>query len=386
MAELSCCWAEWQTPVDAFLSGFWNKRFSLQPMPQSSIEHRGLWLLNSPRYLLSLDGPRNVSIDGGGSARESETLALTCQGDANPEPNITWGRTDPSKQRRWNISSSRGKSELRIDSLTPDDQGLYECVVENELGEVRLRAQVAVEYGPRNVSIDGGGSARESETLALTCQGDANPEPNITWGRTDPSKQRRWNISSSRGKSELRIDSLTPDDQGLYECVVENELGEVRLRAQVAVEYGPRNVSIDGGGSARAGETLALTCQGDANPEPNITWGRTDPSKQWRWNISSSRGKSELRIDSLTPDDQGLYECVVENELGEVRLRAQVTVLETPQQEVITLGLSVPLASLSGFGLLICLIRKRLIKDLIKGKSSTPNSSSSKSPSTQISC
>ncbi|GCC36343.1 hypothetical protein chiPu_0014837 [Chiloscyllium punctatum] len=145
----------------------------------------------------------------------------------------------------------------------------------------------------------------------------------------------------------------------------------------------PRDVSIDGGGSARESETLVLTCQGDANPEANITWGRREAGdEQLRWNISKSRGKSELRIDSLRRDDQGLYECVVENPLGTVRLEAQLNVEfpVKPDLEDIILGLCVPLVSLLGIGVLIYLIRKRLFKDLTQGKSSMSEDRSSNVP------
>ncbi|XP_048415371.1 hemicentin-2-like [Stegostoma tigrinum] len=379
--------------TDSTAPSHWNisqkTRYSTLHIEKLEPEDRGAYICeisdgeSHTQRLSSVEvwyGPRNVSIEGGGSARERETLALTCQGDANPEANITWRRETGSEQPRWNISTSRGKSELRIDSLSPDDHGLYECVVENPLGAVRLEAQLNVQYGPRNVSIEGGGSARERETLALTCQGDANPEANITWRRKTGSEQPRWNISTSRGKSELRINSLSPDDHGLYECVVENPLGAVRLEAQLNVQYGPRNVSIEGGGSARERETLVLTCQGDANPEANITWRRETGSEQPRWNISTSRGKSELRIDSLSPDDHGLYECVVENPLGAVRLEAQLNVQLKPDQRGVILGLSVPLASFLGIGVLLYLTRKRLFKDLIQGKPLTSKNRSSKNP------
>ncbi|XP_078412255.1 vascular cell adhesion protein 1-like isoform X3 [Cetorhinus maximus] len=247
--------------------------------------------------------------------------------------------------------------------------------------------EMHLDNGPRNVSIDGGGSARESEALALTCRGHANPEPNITWARANHGERRRWEISNSRGRSELRIDALGPEDQGIYECLVENKLGDVRLKAQVDVEYGPRNVSIEGGGSARESEALVLTCRGHANPEPNITWARTNHGERRRWKISNSRGRSELRIDALRPEDQGIYECLVENKLGIVRLKAQVDVFATvkPEQKAIVLGLSVPLASLSGFGFLIYLIRKILLKELMKRKLLRPEGSTSKGPVTQSS-
>ncbi|XP_067871871.1 vascular cell adhesion protein 1-like [Heterodontus francisci] len=284
---------------------------------------------NSSLELHLYNGLHNIWIEPTHTVkRVGDLLSISCSADGDPLPTITWRKVGSGTRttQHWNITGAHGRSTLFIHELRAQDGGVYICKISSGANSTDRQSSVEVWYGPRNVSIDGGGSARDSEALALTCHGDANPEPNITWRRTDPSAQRRWNISRSRGESELRIDSLRPDDHGIYECVVENKLGEVRLTAQVDVEYGPRNVSIDGGGSARDSEALALTCCGDANPEPNITWRRTDPSALRRWNISRSRGESELRIDSLRPDDHGIYECVVENKLGEVRLTAQVDV------------------------------------------------------------
>ncbi|XP_072450485.1 vascular cell adhesion protein 1-like isoform X1 [Chiloscyllium punctatum] len=313
-------------------------------------------------------------------------LSLSCGAGSSNVPTITWRKADSGSMApsHWNISQGTRYSTLYTEKLEAGDRGVYICEISDGESHTQRQSSVEVWYGPQDVSIEGGGSARESETLVLTCQGDANPEANITWGRREAGdEQLRWNISKSRGKSELRIDSLRRDDQGLYECVVENPLGTVRLEARLNVEYRPRDVSIDGGGSARESETLVLTCQGDANPEANITWGRREAGdEQLRWNISKSRGKSELRIDSLRRDDQGLYECVVENPLGTVRLEAQLNVEfpVKPDLEDIILGLCVPLVSLLGIGVLIYLIRKRLFKDLTQGKSSMSEDRSSNVP------
>ncbi|XP_043576685.1 vascular cell adhesion protein 1-like isoform X3 [Chiloscyllium plagiosum] len=313
-------------------------------------------------------------------------LSLSCGAGSSNVLTITWRKADSGSMApsHWNISQGTRYSTLYTEKLEAGDRGVYICEISDGESHTQRQSSVEVWYGPRDVSIEGGGSARESETLVLTCQGDANPEANITWGRREAGgEQLRWNISESRGKSELRIDSLRRDDHGLYECVVENPLGTVRLEARLNVEYGPRDVSIEGGGSARESETLVLTCQGDANPEANITWGRREAGgEQLRWNISESRGKSELRIDSLRPNDHGLYECVVENPLGTVRLEARLNVEfpVKPDLEDVILGLCVPLVSLLGIGVLIYLIRKRLFKDLTQGKPSMSEDRSSKVP------
>ncbi|XP_041059807.1 contactin-6-like isoform X2 [Carcharodon carcharias] len=327
----------------------------------------------------------NIQIEPTHTVQQAgNSLSISCSGGGDPVPEITWRKPDSGSRTppHWNITRRTGHSTLYINELEPQDGGVYICEVSNGKSSTERQSSVDVWYGPRDVFIDGGGNARENEALALTCRGHANPEPNITWARTTHSQQQRWNISNSRGRSELRIDSLRPEDQGIYECLVENKLGDVRLKAQVDVEYGPRDVFIDGGGNARENEALALTCRGHANPESNITWARTTHSQQQRWNISNSRGRSELRIDSLRPEDQGIYECLVENKLGDVRLKAQVNVFVTvkPEQKAIVLGLSVPLASLSGFGFMIYLIRKILLKELMKRKPLRPEGSTSKGP------
>ncbi|XP_067824634.1 vascular cell adhesion protein 1-like isoform X1 [Heptranchias perlo] len=306
--------------------------------------------------------------------RAGDPLSISCGADGSPVPTITWRKSGPDTRTpaHWNITRENGRSTLNINELQSQDGGFYICDISsggNSSGGNSTERQSSVEvwYGPQTPSITGSvKTGREGESLTITCSGDANPEPNISWGKTDPSEQRGWNISGSRGRSELRIDSLRPDDKGIYECVVGNKMGEVRLQTWVDVEYSPRNVTIDGAASARQSESLTITCSGDANPEPNITWGKMDPSEQRRWNVSGSRGRSELRIDSLRPDDQGIYECVVGNKIGEVRLQTRVDVSVTvkAEQQAVTLGLYVLLTSLVVFGTFFCLFRKRLFKAL----------------------
>ncbi|XP_067824636.1 vascular cell adhesion protein 1-like isoform X3 [Heptranchias perlo] len=301
--------------------------------------------------------------------RAGDPLSISCGADGSPVPTITWRKSGPGTGTlaHWNITRENGRSTLNINELRSQDGGFYICDISSGGNSTERQSSVEVWYGPQTPSITGSvKTGREGESLTITCSGDANPEPNISWGKTDPSEQRGWNISGSRGRSELRIDSLRPDDKGIYECVVGNKMGEVRLQTWVDVEYSPRNVTIDGAASARQSESLTITCSGDANPEPNITWGKMDPSEQRRWNVSGSRGRSELRIDSLRPDDQGIYECVVGNKIGEVRLQTRVDVSVTvkAEQQAVTLGLYVLLTSLVVFGTFFCLFRKRLFKAL----------------------
>ncbi|XP_078412254.1 vascular cell adhesion protein 1-like isoform X2 [Cetorhinus maximus] len=250
--------------------------------------------------------------------------------------------------------------------------------------------EMHLDIGLYNIQIEPTHTVQQAgNPLSISCSGGGDPVPEITWRKPDSGSRTPpyWNITRGTGHSTLYINELEPQDGGVYICEVSNGRNSTERQSSVDVWYGPRNVSIDGGGSARESEALALTCRGHANPEPNITWARANHGERRRWEISNSRGRSELRIDALGPEDQGIYECLVENKLGDVRLKAQVDVESTvkPEQKAIVLGLSVPLASLSGFGFLIYLIRKILLKELMKRKLLRPEGSTSKGPVTQSS-
>lgn len=71
----------------------------------------------------------------------------------------------------------------------------------------------------------------------------------------------------------------------------------------------------------RQGDPLHLDCSAVGNPEPTYVWVNHQSS-----NSSSSEG-SVFMITSVTPADEGLYECIVRNNVGDTAVVFNVTVI-----------------------------------------------------------
>lgn len=73
-----------------------------------------------------------------------------------------------------------------------------------------------------------------------------------------------------------------------------------------------------------AGESVQFQCKVGGDPTPNILWRRDDGKMPiGRAHILDDKS---LRIENVTPEDEGLYICDAENLVGTISARASLTV------------------------------------------------------------
>ena len=81
---------------------------------------------------------------------------------------------------------------------------------------------------PRNTTVN------ESDVAEITCGGYGNPEPEVTWSRSEKVLSNSNRISIIDGK--LRIRNVTRKDEGLYSCTVENYLQSKNISVYLTVQ------------------------------------------------------------------------------------------------------------------------------------------------------
>lgn len=72
---------------------------------------------------------------------------------------------------------------------------------------------------------------KAGQNIELNCEANGFPEPTIEWERKDVGHERNF------GKS-LIISELEPTDEGVYECVAKNELGQAFKSIKIKVKGG----------------------------------------------------------------------------------------------------------------------------------------------------
>ena len=107
-------------------------------------------------FLLHLVPTNIIGISGKTTVLHGENLQLTCEASGQPEPNITWTKEKPGKQR--NTGVIQGRQVLTITNINRTDAGIFTCTAYNGFGKpekqtvyVNVTCEYALEKHPLSV-------------------------------------------------------------------------------------------------------------------------------------------------------------------------------------------------------------------------------------------
>ncbi|XP_056297915.1 cell adhesion molecule-related/down-regulated by oncogenes isoform X2 [Pseudoliparis swirei] len=228
---------------------------------------------------------------------------------------------------------------LQIISVSDQHQGMYKCGAFNPVtGETVMQSHgtklsvkhsdsspsVRVVYPTAPLTV----SVQQSQPLTLECIVSGSPAPAATWFRNGeevtlgPSRQR-WH-------NNLAFVAVTRADEGSYACAAESEQGTVtsanytvNVLEPLSIAEGLTDQHVPRGSSAR------FTCVGTGNPSANVTWlfnaNPIAPSR--RFQISGS----SLVLTDVTPQDEGSFQCLLDNGIDSAQSCAILTMQSDPQ-------------------------------------------------------
>uniref|UniRef100_A0A8C9T4C6 Cell adhesion associated, oncogene regulated n=1 Tax=Scleropages formosus TaxID=113540 RepID=A0A8C9T4C6_SCLFO len=233
---------------------------------------------------------------------------------------------------------------LQIMSVSPQHQGTYKCAAYNPVTqEVKVEAhgtkltvkdnpfpaQIIFPTTPQAVSV------MQSESLTLECVVSQRLSTTVRWTKDGKTLQERNNYRLSH--DNLVLPAVKKSDKGSYQCSFHVESGDlvsanytVNVLEPASVLQGLTDQSVFSGSSVR------FVCIAKGNPAPKVTWlfnsRPIPPSSRFQMFGSS------LRIDAVTLQDQGIYQCLLDNGIGSAQSAGALTVLSAPLQST-TLGL-----------------------------------------------
>ncbi|CAH6792362.1 Boc [Phodopus roborovskii] len=214
---------------------------------------------------------------------------------------------------------------LQIVNASQEDEGMYKCAAYNPVTQevktsgssdrLRVRrstaeaARIIYPLEAQTVIVTKG------QSLILECVASGIPPPQVTWAK-DGSSVAGYNKTRFL-LSNLLIDTTSEEDSGTYRCMASNGVGEpgaavILYNVQV---FEPPEVTVELSQLVIPwGQSAKLTCEVRGNPPPSVLWLRNAVPLTSSQRLRLSR--RALRVVSVGPEDEGVYQCMAENEVG----------------------------------------------------------------------
>uniref|UniRef100_UPI00358FE3B3 peroxidasin homolog isoform X2 n=1 Tax=Myxine glutinosa TaxID=7769 RepID=UPI00358FE3B3 len=260
------------------------------------------------------------------------TVYLVCRAEGNPKPEIMWLHNNNELDMSVGRTSLLDDGTLMIQNARESDQGVYQCMARNALGEAKTQEVLLRYFGapsvpnfiirPQNTEV------RVGEGVTLECSATGHPPPRITWtlGANSPlPTDPRFSITPSGG---FHIAAVTPQDQGQYTCHANNVHGSAQASAQVILQVAPHFTVTPEDQRVIEGSNVDFHCEAQGHPKPIIAWTKAGgPIPSDRRHTVLPNGT--LRIMRATMEDQGEYECQIISILGVRRASVVLSMLQT---------------------------------------------------------
>lgn len=256
-------------------------------------------------------------------ANVGRTAMLNCVISGHPVNSVSWLKNGhpltPSSKYEF-IS----KEILRINNISREDRGMYQCFVSNDdkmaegVAELVL-GDAAPEFGETFTDT----IVKQNSRFSLRCVVSSNPPVQVTWRLDDedlPVNQRRYDLLTFSGQggnviSELNVSDARVEDGGIYSCIATNRVGNITNSARINV-WGPPYIRPMENTTVVAGATVTLKCPVTGYPIESITWERDNQVLpiNLRQNVLTN---GTFILDSAEKSDAGLYACAARNQLGQ---------------------------------------------------------------------
>ncbi|XP_061598283.1 immunoglobulin superfamily DCC subclass member 3 [Cololabis saira] len=274
--------------------------------------------------------PESVHVEESGVAR------FQCQIHGLPEPAISWEkdrRPVDTKDARYTLLPT---GVLQITGVREEDSGRFCCVAHNSAGvkhsaealltvsgsQSSVYKEPMILVGPENLTLT------VHQTAILECVATGYPRPIVSWSRLDGRPIGVEGIQVL-GTGNLMISDVGVQHSGVYVCAANKPGTRVRRTAQgrLVVQAPAEFVQPPQSIARPVGTNAIFTCQARGEPEPQLTWLKNGQVLETGGNVKLRNNNSTLTVNSISRDDEAIYQCIAENSAGSTQASARLTVL-----------------------------------------------------------
>ncbi|XP_046496626.1 MAM domain-containing glycosylphosphatidylinositol anchor protein 1 isoform X2 [Equus quagga] len=281
-----------------------------------------------------------------------QDLKLSCHVDAVPQEKVTyqWFKNGKPARMSKRLLVTRNDPELpavtsslELIDLHFSDYGTYLCVASfpgAPVPDLSVEVNISSETVPPTISVPKGRAVvtvREGSPAELQCEVRGKPRPPVLWSRVD--KEAALLPSGlpleETPDGKLRLERVSRDMSGTYRCQTARYNGfnvrpreaQVQLNVQFPPEVEPSSQDV----RQALGRPVLLRCsllRGSPQRIASALWrfkGQLLPPPPAVPVAAETPDHSELRLDAVTRDSSGSYECSVSNDVGSAACLFQVS-------------------------------------------------------------
>ncbi|EAA07543.5 AGAP002949-PA [Anopheles gambiae str. PEST] len=272
--------------------------------------------------------------------RANEPTVLPCPFQSYPAANITWSMNKTVLQLHSNFGNARDSrffllqnGSLLITDVQLMDSGRYRCNATNNYVAKNVRSTsfnlAVISAPPSSLTVERGKrllpplqpvrlSVRAGDTLRLHC--------------ACYSCKPQWLFTPRQSQIPIRLENFTHQvafvnvsverHEGTFTCRTPD--GTDRQAFNVTVLVAPAIVSKIASYTSSVVASMAFNCTVTGNPMPAAIWYKN--GRELTSNYIVHHNYPMLQINTLDPEDEGLYQCMARNEAGEVSVSSYLTI------------------------------------------------------------
>nr|XP_032606238.2 neogenin isoform X7 [Taeniopygia guttata] len=272
--------------------------------------------------------PEPTSVYRGGSA------VLGCEVTAELAPLLRWERERQALPPEPRLLQLPGGA-LLLTNASDTDAGLYRCALDTGgapkySDEAELKILPAAEEPQRLVLLKPPSSLSRlpGQSALFPCVAAGVPPPLIRWTRNDEELP-----TDGSGRFQLlpggvlEIRDVVEADAGTFTCIAESGNDTLEAQAELTVQVPPTFLKRPANIYAHESMDIVFECEVTGKPTPTVKWVKNGdvviPSDYFK-----IVKEHNLQVLGLVKSDEGFYQCIAENDVGNAQAGAQLIILD----------------------------------------------------------